>query len=64
MITMPTTRNKKARNIMNGEKTDENPAVSLSSTMREIPMPILSPNSRRKTVEATHNVKPSMVKAV
>jgi hypothetical protein len=64
MITTPTMKIKNARNIMKGEKTDENPAVSLPSTIREIPTPTLSPNSRRKTVDATHNVKPSTVKVV
>jgi hypothetical protein len=48
----------------NGEKTDEKPAVNLSSVVLEIPKPILSLKRSRKSVEAKHSDKLSMVIAV
>jgi len=42
----------------------EKPAVSLLSTINDIPNPIFSLKRSRKRVEATHNVKLIMIRHV
>jgi len=57
MITAPTTKIKSPVNIMKRKKLVEKPAVSLLSTINEIPNPIFSLKRSRKSVEATHDVR-------
>jgi hypothetical protein len=64
MITAPTTKIKIPMNIMKREKIIEKPAVSLLSTINDIPKPIFSLKRSRKSVEATHNVRLMMIRLV
>jgi len=64
MITAPTTKIRSPMNIMKREKIVEKPAVSLLSTINEIPKPIFSLKRRRKSVEATHDVRLIMIRLV
>jgi len=64
IIMAPTMKIKSAMNIMKLEKTIEKPAVSLPSTINEIPNPILSLKRRRKRVDATHNVRLMIIRLV
>jgi hypothetical protein len=57
IITAPTKNVKKPTNVIKLENTDAKPRVSLFSAIDNIPKPILSPRERRKSVEATHNVR-------
>jgi hypothetical protein len=64
MITAPTTKIKSPVNIMKWEKIVEKPAVSLLSTINEIPKPIFSLKRSRKSVAATHDVRLIMIRLV
>jgi hypothetical protein len=57
MITVPTKKAKTAINVMKEEKTIEMPAVNLPTATIEIPKPIFSAKSKRKSVDATDNVR-------
>jgi hypothetical protein len=60
----PAAKTKRPMNIMKREKTVEKPADNLPSTINEIPKPILSLNSNRKSVDAKDNDKLMMARLV
>jgi hypothetical protein len=64
MITAPTMRIKIPVNNRKREKIVEKPVVSSLPATDEIPMPIFSLKRRRKSVEATHNVRLIMIRLV
>jgi hypothetical protein len=60
----PTMKIKIPTNIMKRDKAIEKPAVNVPSAIKDIPNPILSLDRRRKSVEATHNVKLIIIRLV
>jgi hypothetical protein len=60
----PTMKIKIPTNIMKRDKAIEKPAVNVPSAIKDTPNPILSLNRRRKSVEATHNVKLIIIRLV
>ena len=57
IITIPAAKIRIVSNIIKGENISEKPAVSLPSTIDEMPNPVLCANNSRKSVEATDSVR-------
>jgi hypothetical protein len=64
MSSAPITKIRIPINIMKRDRATEKPTVNIPSAIKDIPNPILSQKSSRKSVEATDNIKLTTIRLV